>query len=46
MTHGYVSLQVAWNSYESVNKTSQSFTKEEQESWNAQKKASADKNKA
>jgi len=38
--------QVAWNYYESVNNTSKSFTDEEQESWNAQKKALADKNKA
>lgn len=38
-------IQAAWNFYESKSNTSDSFSKEEQESWNAQKKAATDKAK-
>eukprot|EP00804_Cyclotella_cryptica_P005040 CCRYP_017583-RA/>CCRYP_017583-RA protein AED:0.22 eAED:0.22 QI:107/1/1/1/1/1/3/311/70 len=41
-----IGVVAAWNYYESGEKTSESFTNEEQESWNAQKKALADQNNA
>ena len=34
--------QAAWNYYDNQKNTSDSFSKEEQEAWNTQKKASAD----
>jgi hypothetical protein len=37
--------QAAWNFYEDKSNTADSFSKEEQESWNAQKKAAAEKKK-
>lgn len=36
-------IQAAWNYYENNYNTSESFSKEEQESWNAQKKSAAEK---
>jgi hypothetical protein len=37
--------QAAWNFYEDKSNTADSFSTEEQESWNARKKAAADKKK-
>eukprot|EP00956_Cyclotella_meneghiniana_P015222 scaffold23125_cov91-Cyclotella_meneghiniana.AAC.4 len=38
-----IGVVAAWNYYENNYNTSESFSKEEQESWNAQKKTAADK---
>ncbi|KAL3791947.1 hypothetical protein ACHAWO_009462 [Cyclotella atomus] len=40
-----IGIVAAWNFYEDKNNTADSFSKEEQETWNAQKKAAADKKK-
>jgi hypothetical protein len=39
-------IQAAWNYYDSQKNTSDSFSEEEQESWNKQKKAASDKTKS
>jgi len=36
-------MQAAWNYYDSQKNTADSFSKEEQESWNTQKKAASAK---
>mmetsp|Transcript_17840 Transcript_17840/g.38514 ORF Transcript_17840/g.38514 Transcript_17840/m.38514 type:complete len:93 (+) Transcript_17840:3-281(+) len=38
-----IGVVAAWNYYENNYNTSDSFSKQEQESWNAQKKGSSDK---
>ena len=37
----YTTTQAVWNYYDNQNNTSESFSKEEQESWNSTKKAAA-----
>ena len=41
----YINHQAAWNYYDNQTSTSDSFSKEEQESWNSQKKNAADAKK-